>query len=123
MTCQVPISKSKDRPRLRLVATLKHVPAPLSRPFPDLAKDGEQLFYASDKVGLRDLKQKMQVIAHEHPGMDFPAMARTDLDEPEKKRPSVVVGHEHGIAAVAGGHHVVNRSRIFKPGLPSEVEN
>ena len=109
--------------RNRLVATLKHVPAPLSRPVPALAEGGEQLFHASDKVGLRGFKQKMEVIAHEHPGMDLPAMARTDLAEPEKKRLSVVVGHKHGIAAVAAGHHMIHRASILKPGLPGHEEN
>jgi hypothetical protein len=50
-------------------------------------------------------------------------MARTDLAEAEQKRPAVVVAHEHGIAAVAAGHHVANRAWIFKPGLPGHTEN
>ena len=60
----------------------------------------------------------MEVIAHEHPGMNFPGMARTDLAEAEEKRLAVVVCHKHLIAAVATGHHMINGSWIFKPGLP-----
>ena len=63
-----------------------------------MAKSGEQLFHAGDKIRLRSLKWKMEMIAHEHPGMNLPAMVRTDLAEPKQKRLAVVGGHKSGIA-------------------------
>ena len=62
------------------------------------------MFHAGNKIRLRSLKWKMEMIAHEHPGMDLPAMVRTNLAEPKQKRLAVVGGHKSGIAAVAAGN-------------------
>ena len=53
--------------------------------------------------------------------MDFPAVALTNLSEPEEKRLPIIVRHKHVITSVATGHHMINRSWIFKPGLPSHA--
>ena len=57
------------------------------------------MFHAGDKIRLRSLNWKMEMIAHEHPGMNLSAMVRTDLAEPKQKRLAVVGGHKSGIAA------------------------
>jgi hypothetical protein len=54
------------------------------------------------------------MIAHQNPGVDPPAVAGPDLPETEKERPPVVIRFEHGITAVAPGHHVVSRPGVLK---------
>lgn len=109
--------------RNRLVAPLENISAPVSRAVPTLAECRESLFHSADEIGLWGFKQNMEVISHEHPGVNPPAVAGADLSEAEDKRLAVVVGDKHGIAAVAAGHHVVDCSRIFESRLPGHAQD
>ena len=59
--------------------------------------------------------------AHQHPRVDFPAVALTRLAKPVEKRIAVVVGDKNRLAAVAAGHHMIQRAGILEPSLPSHA--
>ena len=79
----------------RLVAPLKHMPAPHVRAVPALAVSREQPLHAGDKIGLRCLKKQMEMVPHQHPRMDLPAMTFTNLPESVEKHLAVIVGDQH----------------------------
>ena len=79
----------------RLVAPLKHMPAPHVRAVPALAVSREQPLHAGDKIGLRCLKKQMEMVPHQHPRMDLPAMTFTNLPESVEKHLAVIVGDKH----------------------------
>jgi len=53
------------------------------------------------------------MIAHQHPGMDTPAVAPADLTQPEQERLPVLIALKNRLPPVTPSHHMINRPRIL----------
>src|SRR4051794_1598484 len=68
---------------------------------------------ADDEVWLRSLPEQVIVIAHERPGMNASAGARTRLAQRLKEKVAISVATEDVFAAVAAVEDVVNGAGEF----------
>ena len=59
------------------------------------------------------------MVAHQHPRVNPPSVAFTNLSQTVKKGLPVIVGHKHRITTVATGHDMIHRAGILESWLPS----
>ncbi len=54
----------------------------------------------------------MEMIAHQHPGVDAPSVAPTDPAEPAEEQKVILPFNEDRLAPVTARHHMVNRTGV-----------
>jgi hypothetical protein len=55
----------------------------------------------------------MEMVAHQHPGMDTPAVAPANLPQPEQERLPVIIALENDFSPIPARHHMINRSGVL----------
>jgi hypothetical protein len=61
----------------------------------------------------------MEVVFHQHPCVNPPSVAFTNLSQTVKKGFPVIVRHKYRITTIAAGHDMIHRARILETWLPS----
>ena len=92
---------------------LQHMPNPAMPPVERLGVDAVELAHGLGQIGVRSLKQEMEVVGHQAISMANHVEAAHRQSEDGEKGIPVDVVQENGSLGVAPGGHMVNGSRIF----------
>ena len=95
------------------IATLEDMAAEPVSSRPGVGVAGEERLHAAGQIRLRRLEDHMEVVGEDHEGVDLPATTHRGAAQLLLEPVAVGVIADDVLAAVAAGHHVIDRARVL----------
>jgi hypothetical protein len=80
---------------------------------PSLAESPQELLHPGHQIRLGRLKKQMEMIPHQHPGMDLPSVAPAHLPQPKEETLPILVVFKNRLPPIPTRHHVIHRPGIL----------
>ena len=118
----VEVHVPRHRPEVGLVlnqfsaiAPLEDMAAEAMSSRPGVGVGGEEPLHAARQVRLGRLEDDVEVVGQDHEGVDLPATTHDGAAQLPLESIAIGVITDDVLAAVAAGHHVVDRARVLYP--------